>query len=152
MTTIEATVTAQYNITIEQLDKASRIIDMKRHKIFYQVSSQSGPDTYHVEFSDAHKVLTCNCKAGQNGLPKCWHRRAALAAERIYRAEREQERKAIEQTAEYTIEQAIVDAEQALDRLDEIAARHEAKAERKLEQETREALPLNGNRPFSLLK
>jgi hypothetical protein len=121
-----ATISAKYNITLEQFDKATRIIDCNRNKVFYLVESQTDPtiDPYHVEFNDQFRCLTCTCKAGQQGIP-CWHKRAALAAEEHYkraqRRERLNEQARIEATKEYQLEQLFRDLEDALDALDRIA-------------------------------
>lgn len=75
-----------YHVTPEQIDKASRIIDMSTGKVFYQVKSQSDPtqEPYEVRYNAQYKRLTCTCLAGQSGFG-CWHRRAALAAMYEYR-------------------------------------------------------------------
>lgn len=83
----EKEICAIYHVTPEQLDKASRVIDMATGKIFYQVESQSEPGKiYEVRYNSEYKRLSCTCKAGQEGFG-CWHRRASLAAAYEYRQE-----------------------------------------------------------------
>jgi hypothetical protein len=121
-----ATICAKYNIAPEQFDKAMRIIDCNRNKVFYQVESQSDPtiEPYHVEWNDQFHCFSCNCKAGQEGIP-CWHKRAALAAEEHYkqqvRRERQVEQAAVEATEEYQLDQLFHELETALNALDKIA-------------------------------
>ncbi len=162
-TTATVTITAQYNVTLEQLDKADRVIDLRRNKVFYQVESQTDPtqDPYHVEFNDQFHVLTCNCLAGQQGIP-CWHKRAALAAEKLYKAEvrreRQQEQAEVEETEAYQLEQAMIELEKSQAELDAYLAevdRREAERKRnaaKREIPISERGSLNGNRGFSLLR
>jgi hypothetical protein len=121
-----ATICTKYNITPKQFDKAMRIIDCNRNKVFYQVESQSDPtiEPYHVEWNEQFHCLSCNCKAGQEGIP-CWHKRAALAAEEHYnqqvRRERQAEQAAVEATEEYRLDQLFHELETALNALDKIA-------------------------------
>jgi len=127
MTTTQITVTTQYNVTLEQIDKATRIIDMKTNTVFYQVESQTDPtqDPYRVEWNERFHKLTCSCAAGQQGIP-CWHIRAALAAETLNKAEirrqRQAEQAVIEATKAYRLEQGLHQIEQAMRELDEIFA------------------------------
>lgn len=106
----------QYNVTQEQIDRCDRITDYSRHKVFYQVESQTDSTlVYHVEYSNAHHVLTCTCKAGQYGIP-CWHKRAALAAEEVYKqeiAQRRAEQEQIERDEAYQFEQMLHDLEES---------------------------------------
>ena len=124
MTTTQITVTTQYNITLEQIDKATRIIDLKTNTVFYQVESQTEAcQVYSVRYNKDFGCLTCTCKAGQQGIP-CWHKRAALAAEQIYKAEirreREAERKAIESSEEFQIERALHELDEIFREINEI--------------------------------
>lgn len=43
MTTIQITVTTKYNVTIEQLDRANKIIDGRDNSVYFQVDSQTTP-------------------------------------------------------------------------------------------------------------
>lgn len=76
----------KFNVTETQIDKASRVLDLQSGKVFYQVESQTTDDIppYEVRYNSEFKRLTCNCKAGQAGVP-CWHKRAACAAAFEYR-------------------------------------------------------------------
>ncbi len=125
MTSTQLTLTTQYNITIEQLDRATKIIDCNTNTVYYQVDSQTNPGTaYNVRFNRQFGCLTCTCPAGQQGIP-CWHKRAALAANELdkerVRHERQAEQATIEATKEYQLEQLFRDLEEALDALDRIA-------------------------------
>ena len=125
MTSTQITLTTQYNITIEQLDRATKIIDCNTNTVYYQVDSQTNPGTaYNVRFNRQFGCLTCTGPARQQGIP-CWHRRVALAAneldkERVCR-ERQAEQAVVEATEEYQLEQLFRDLEEALDALDRIA-------------------------------
>lgn len=74
----------KFNVTETQIDKASRVLDLQSGKVFYQVESQTTDEIYEVRYNSEFKRLTCNCKAGQVGVP-CWHKRAAAAAAFEYR-------------------------------------------------------------------
>ena len=124
MTTTQITITTHYNVTLEQIDKATRIIDMKTNTVFYQVESQTEAcQVYSVRYNKDFGCLTCTCKAGQQGIP-CWHKRAALAAEQLYKAairrEHQAECQAIEASEQYQLEQGLVQIEQGLQALEEI--------------------------------
>lgn len=107
------TITTYFNVTEEQVNFCTRI--QQDGKVFYYVASQTTIGTdYKVEFNHQHKVLQCNCPAGSRG-NNCWHKRAALAASKIYQAERKAEREAQAQaeaeaakTPEETREQAEI--------------------------------------------
>ncbi len=93
--------------------------------VYYQVDSESNPGTaYNVRFNRKYGKLTCTCPAGERGI-NCKHKRAALAANEIDKAQRNQERineqARIEATEEYQLEQLFRDLEDALDALDAIA-------------------------------
>jgi hypothetical protein len=56
-------VTFPYRVTVEQLSRCHRILDEQTGTVFYQVESESDPDTeYRVEWRDGWK---CTCKSGQ---------------------------------------------------------------------------------------
>lgn len=80
----EEEICQKFNVTAEEIDRASRVIDCADGSIFYQVTSRSGGDDHIVRYNKEFQVLTCTCKAGQNGV-KCWARRAAQAAAFEYR-------------------------------------------------------------------
>jgi hypothetical protein len=93
-----SSIAAQYGVTQEQIDRTDRVIDYHLHKVFYLVESESEPGTYYrVEWNEQFGCLQCrphhgrSCPASQQGIP-CWHKRAALAAEKLYKAERQRER------------------------------------------------------------
>src|SRR5258708_17772582 len=82
MTRTHITITTQFNVTLQQIDRCDKVVDYGRRKCFYQVESQSQPDmTYHVEWNGK---LTCTCKGAQAGYTS-WHRRAALAPQKFRR-------------------------------------------------------------------
>lgn len=125
MTSTQITLTTQYNITIEQLDRATKIIDCNTSTVYYQVDSQTNPGTaYNVRFNRQFGCLTCTCPAGQQGIP-CWHKRAALAANELdkerVRRERQAEQAAVEATKEFQIENALQELAEIFRKLDEIA-------------------------------
>ncbi len=125
------TLCKKHHISREQFDLCTKVI-ANGVKAFYLVESASVPgQCYRVEWNDEHHCLQClphngeACKASANGVP-CWHKRAALANEEYFKAEQAARRKAeqaeIEATPEYQLEQAFRELEEALDKLDEIAA------------------------------
>jgi SWIM zinc finger len=125
MTTIQMTVTTKYNVTIEQIDRATKIIDCNTNTVYFQVDSQTTPGTaYNARFNPQYGKLTCTCPAGEKGI-NCWHKRAALAANELEKVttnlRRKAEQAAIEATEEYQMEQLFRDLEEALDALDRIA-------------------------------
>jgi hypothetical protein len=125
MTTIEITVTTKYNVTIEQIDRASKIIDGRDNSVYFQVDSQTTPGTsYNVRFNRQFGKLTCTCPAGEKGI-NCWHKRAALAANELEKAtanlRRKTEQAAVEATEEYQLEQLFRNLEESLEALDRIA-------------------------------
>ena len=72
--------TNHYQVTENQLDACSRIVDLNQQQVFYLVQSATTPGVeYKVIFDRKHRVITCDCKAGQEG-SGCWHKRAALKA------------------------------------------------------------------------
>jgi hypothetical protein len=112
-------ITTRYEVTEAQLQATHRIEDLNKHQVFYHVESATEPhELYTVYYDRVHKVLTCTCKAGQNGFlhcapgKYCWHVRASLRAAEEYRREQIERQEAdmielaqeIEQEArEYTI-------------------------------------------------
>ena len=125
MTSTQITAITQYNITIEQLDRATKIIDCNTNTVYYQVDSQTNPGTsYNVRFNRQFGCLTCTCEAGQQGIP-CWHKRAALAANELdkvrVRNERKAEQETVEATKEFQIESALQELAEIFRKLDEIA-------------------------------
>lgn len=104
----------EYNVTDAQLDACQRW-ERGNGTIFYTVQSASVELCYYrVEFNTERRCLQCvphsgeHCKASLHGLT-CWHKRAAVAAERIYKytiaQRRRREAEALERTAAYQSEQ-----------------------------------------------
>src|SRR5437879_4412936 len=105
-----------YTVTQAQLDACERTIDPETKQVSYQVKSASTPGTvYKVYYDRRFGRIACNCPAFY--YPTCWHRRAAVKAEELFkaglRAQYEAARAAIESSAEYRMEVAQVTAEQA---------------------------------------
>lgn len=98
-------IAAKYRVTQAQMDKCTRILDTTHGKIFYQVESQTTPDTtYTVRV--VRSRLSCTCPAGLDG-QSCWHMRAALASAFEYRqSENLQARREAEQAAQAKAEEA----------------------------------------------
>lgn len=102
-------IASQHNITVEEIALAHRIAN--NGKVFYQVESRTDAtqEPYKVEWNAEYKRLSCTCKAANDGRA-CWHRRAALAAEALYKQERhiarQREAAAIESTVQHAVEQA----------------------------------------------
>jgi hypothetical protein len=78
----------RYEVTLEMIAKCSRVVDLnvRPAQVFYLVESAHTADEYKVIFDRKHRVLTCDCKAGRQGVC-CWHRRAAVAAAAAFKAE-----------------------------------------------------------------
>lgn len=121
MTTIE--ITLKYRVTIEQIDACQRWEDCGKNRIFYTVESQSEPGTYYkVVWNEQFHRLQClphngrTCPASQQGIP-CWHCRAAVAAEQLFkqevRRERQQEQAEVEKTEAYKLEQMMRELEES---------------------------------------
>lgn len=110
----EKEIATRFNVTQEQIDRASRVIDCQTGKVFYQVSSQTTDGkVYEVRYNSRYKRLTCNCPAGQAGVP-CWHKRATSAAAFEYRqAENIQARKEAEEAANHKAYQEAARAKTA---------------------------------------
>jgi hypothetical protein len=126
MTTIEITI--KYRVTIDQIDACQRWEDCGKNRIFYTVESQSEPGTYYkVVWNEQFGCLQClphngrTCPASQHGIP-CWHCRAAVAAEQLYKQElrrsRQQEQAEVEKTEAYALEQAMHELEESQAELD----------------------------------
>lgn len=101
-----------YQVTETQVDACERVIDLEKHEVFYQVKSATTPDAvYEVRYHKAYGKLSCTCPAGL-WYTTCWHRRAAIVSERLYKEAKQAEREAakreaaaIEATPEYQREQ-----------------------------------------------
>ena len=160
------TLTSKYNVTEEQIDACTRVIDNATNTVFYQVESQSNPGTYYkVVYNREHRVLQCTnfengpvCPASAKGLP-CWHKRAALAAEEEYKllkaAEHQAEvrQAASQMTLQEVQEQGQIEAyvRQGIDRGTATRVVY-AQGPRYNEQDIRQAQYLNQPNAFCLLK
>src|SRR5690242_5131666 len=92
--------------TQEQIDRCERIIDLATNTVFYQVTSESDPNTiYEVRYNKQYHCFTCTCPSGKEGFlnchvnPTCKHCRWSVAAEKQY-----QDYKAAERMAQERIE------------------------------------------------
>jgi hypothetical protein len=112
------TTSEQYHVTDQQLDAATRFTCEATGEVFYIVRSASRPDRqYKVTWNKEFQVVQCDprCEASHNG-QNCWHRRAVMAAETLYRqAKRDEaaarERRLIEEEANRQAEyQALLSA------------------------------------------
>lgn len=95
----------QYHVTDQQLDAATRFINLETRSVLYIVQSASSPDVqYRVTWNKHFGRFACECKASSHGLC-CWHVRSALANELMYRqnvrAEAEAAQRIAEEKAEY---------------------------------------------------
>lgn len=115
MTTTEITniltekeICERFNVTPEEIGKATRILNTTTGEVYYQVSSRSGGEGHEIHYNKEFKRLTCTCKAGRVGVP-CWAKRAAMAASLEYlqeqrianaREQAEQERALAEKRAQ----------------------------------------------------
>jgi hypothetical protein len=71
------------------MNRCHRIIDESTGRVFYQVESESDPDTEYTVRSirkDGRKYYTCDCPAGQSGRP-CKHKHWAIAHSDWYQAQ-----------------------------------------------------------------
>lgn len=100
------------NVTPEQIDRCSRIIDLSTNKPFYLVLSETDNLTeYKVEYhTHPTKHFSCTCRAGQNGFANCRqgyckHIKWAMAAADLSKAEQ----KALCQRQEQAAKQAKLD-------------------------------------------
>jgi hypothetical protein len=71
-----------------------------------KVASQTTDEEYRVTYNATYNVLSCNCKAGQEG-KGCWHKRATLAKLAIMRL---QVRDSREQEATRPVEEVASEA------------------------------------------
>jgi hypothetical protein len=115
----------RYEITQAQVDACTRIVDMETRSASYRVASATTPGVlYTVRYDRRFGRIACNCPAWN--YPTCWHRRAAVVAEREYKkallvhqeaARRLQqemaEEAAYKQSPEYHLDQARYAAEQS---------------------------------------
>jgi hypothetical protein len=90
----------QYHLTDEQIDAATRFIDLATRSVLYIVKSASevGKE-YKVTWNKHFSRFACECKASQNGMC-CWHVRSALVNETMYRQAKRDEAEAAARIAE----------------------------------------------------
>ena len=128
-----------YPVTQEQLEACERVVDPETRIVTYAVKSATTAGvTYKVYYDRRFGRVACNCAAFY--YPTCWHRRAAVKAEELFkqglRAQYDAARHAIEASAEYHLEITQVTAEQASrnyrDALKEAAANGDAAAKREM--------------------
>lgn len=148
-TSIDAT-----NVTEDQINACSRIIDENRNEVFYQVTSQTDSSVeYTVRFSLLHG-FTCTCPAGEAGFVNChnycWHVRAAVAHSEWYKAEmhrlNQDERETVENDPAFIAEYHEYQAAIALDS----CAPQAAPAKKDIR--AAKALQTNRNKGFSLMR
>jgi hypothetical protein len=104
------------------------------------------------------KRLVCSCPAGLG--VNCWHRRATLVSERLFkqalRAQYEAAQQAIEASAEYRMEVAQVTASQAdrnyREALKELVAQGDAAAKREMQALRRHGAKAYESEGFKFLK
>ena len=95
----------QFNLTDEQIDAATRFINLATRTVLYIVKSASlvGKE-YRVIWNKDFGRFACECKASSHGMC-CWHVRSALANELMYvqakRDEAEARTRLEEAAAEY---------------------------------------------------
>jgi hypothetical protein len=139
-----------YAVTQTQVDACERVTDPKTHETCYKVKSATTAGVvYIVRYLRELKRLVCSCPAGLG--VNCWHRRATLVSERLFkqalRAQYEAAQQAIEASAEYRVEVSRYTAEQALlayhEGLREAAAAGNEAAKRELR-----ALKRYGNKSY----
>ena len=130
-----AITTQPQEVTREQLDRCQRW--ERNGKVFYQVTSESDPTGegwYKVEWNERYRCLSCNCKAGREGIA-CKHLRWVRAAEQEYKAERRRLSLACQAEAERTalVQREMLEAtiRQAEARLAELHAEPELSEEEK---------------------
>lgn len=134
-----ATIYTTYNVTFEQVQACERLINDTTRRSYYVVASSKNDGTeYTVYFDTAHKMLVCVCPAGQRGIG-CWHKRAVMAHNAEYHANR----KALQEKEE-TEAMREIDAENMRDALH-------------IEQHERDAVALDGEtaytrKPFQFLR
>jgi hypothetical protein len=152
-----------YKVTQEQIDACSRVVDLNTKQAFYQVESATTPGKiYEVRFNRTFGRLTCTCAAGIY-YSTCWHRRAAYAAEDLYKEAKRAEKEAakrivaeIEASAQYRQEIAQVTTEQATrsyrEALKEAATGGDEAAKRELKAIKRYGAKAYDSEDFNLLK
>jgi hypothetical protein len=89
-------ITKQFRVTGEQIDACQRFTCEATDEVFYIVRSASRPDReYKVTWNKQYQVVQCDprCEASQNG-QNCWHRRAVMASESLYRQQKRDEAEA----------------------------------------------------------
>jgi hypothetical protein len=148
-----------YSITQTQIDACTRKIDPETKQVFYEVKSATTPGTvYKVWYDRRFGRITCNCPAFT--YPTCWHRRAAVKAEELFKADLrkqyEEARAAIESSEEYRMEISQATAEQArasyLAAIKAQAASGDEAAKRELRAYRRHGEKAYNSEGFSLLK
>jgi len=133
-----------YSVTQVQLDACTRVIDPETRLVSYRVKSATTAGvTYTVRYDKRFGRIARNCAAFY--YPTCWHRRAAVKAEDLFKQELRKQyeaaKQAIESSAEYHMEVSQVTASQAdrnykealkeLVKSGDAAAKREAQALRK---------------------
>jgi hypothetical protein len=148
-----------YSITQTQIDACTRKIDPETKQVFYEVKSATTPGVvYKVWFDRRFGRIACNCPAFT--YPTCWHRRAAVKAEELFkvdlRRQYEEARHAIESSEEYRMEISEVTAEQAQrnyrEALQAAADKGDEAAARELKALRRHGLKAYDSEGFRLLK
>jgi hypothetical protein len=98
--TTEKSLKEQYHLTDEQIDAATRFIDLATREVLYMVKSASDPDkAYRVTWDKRFSRFTCECKVSQIGIG-CWHLRSAYVNELMYRQAKRDEAEAAKRIAE----------------------------------------------------
>lgn len=152
-------IATRYNVTEDQMDLCNRIIDGATGKPFYQVESQTTADViYTVRYNVQFHKLSCNCKAGAEGL-NCWHKRAAMACETEYKLLKQAEHQAevrqaaSQMTLQEVQEQSQIEAyvRQGIDRATAMRVVY-AQGPRYNEQDICQAQYLNQPNAFSLMR
>lgn len=148
-----------YPVTQAQLDACERVVDPETRIVTYKVKSATTEGvTYTVRYDRRFGKIACNCQAFY--YPTCWHRRAAVKAEELFkadlRAQYEAARAAIEASAEYRMEVAEVTAQQAQqsyrEALQEAASGGNEAAKRELKALKRHGDKAYDSEDFHLLK
>lgn len=106
-----------YSVTQVQLDACERLIDPVTRIVTYAVKSATTEGVvYKVFYDKRFGRVACNCPAFYH--PTCWHRRAAVKKEELFkealRAQYDAAKQAIEASAEYHMEVSKHTAEQSL--------------------------------------
>ena len=68
--------TSYYTVTEAQLSAVTKLL-ASDNKPYWEVTSSKGEGFYTLRDSVRYHALSCNCRAGQEGVP-CWHKRAVL--------------------------------------------------------------------------